>query len=77
MASTTSPRGRAGSQGQGVSGFRNMLRSIPDLVEELGPIEFVFPTEPPEHVRRLLATLGVAVAVDADDRLAPRVRRAA
>lgn len=68
---------RTGNQGQGGSAFRNLLRSIPDIVDELGPIEFVFVDEPPEHIRRLMATLGVAIVVDAGDPQAPHVRRAA
>lgn len=52
------------------------LHAIPELIDELGPIEFVFPTEPEPHVRRLMATLGVAIVIDGNPQ-APYVRRTA
>lgn len=53
------------------------LHAILELVDEFGPLEFVFPDDPPPHIGKLIATLGVAIVVDPGDSRAPYVRRAA
>lgn len=43
---------------------RDLLRLIPEALEQAGPFAFVFDVEPPRYVRQLLDTLGVEVIVD-------------
>lgn len=43
---------------------RDMLRLIPEAIDEAGPFAFVFDVDPPRYVRELLDTLGVDVIVD-------------
>lgn len=62
------------SVGQHPNGFREFLRCLPDEVDRLGPLEFVFPRPPVEHVAALMRTLGVDVVIDPDAE--PHVRTA-
>ena len=52
---------RLGGQGRAT---RDLLKLIPEAIEEAGPFAFVFDVEPPRYVRDLLDTLGVDVIVD-------------
>lgn len=62
------------SAGQHPNGFREFLRSIPDEVDRLGPLELVVPWPPAEHVAALMKTLGVDVVIEPDAE--PHVRTA-
>lgn len=66
---------RAGDQGQGASAFRAFLRALPDEVARAGGLEVRFPHELPEHARRLMGTLGVAVVEHELANLAPAAER--
>jgi hypothetical protein len=52
---------KIGGQGKAT---RDMLRLLPEAIEQAGPFAFVFDVEPPSYVRALLDTLGVDVIVD-------------